>query len=201
MLPNCDKPRRLGTLLLALTLAACSSAPKTPVSDTTASTVQAPSELPREYREALQLMENGRYAEAVAPLQKLTQKRQEWSGPYTNLGIAYAHLGQNEAALQALEQAVRANPSNAAAHNQLGMLYREAGRFDAARAAYQAALKANPNYGLAHRNLGILFDLYLQQPAQALQHYRAYAAQQAGKDEEIAMWIAELEQRMGNRGQ
>ncbi len=179
--------------VVGLLLSACASSPK-PVSQGA-----APADLPRDYQQALQLMQEGRYADAIVPLEKLTRSYSDASGPYTNLGIAHANLGNSTAAIEALERAVKTNPANAVAQNQLGMLYREAGRFDDAQTAYKAALAADAGYPLAHRNLGILFDLYLQQPAQALPHYEAYAQAQAGEDQEINIWIAELKQRLGVR--
>ena len=51
-------------------------------------------------------------------------------------------------------------------------------------AAYDAALTLEPDYALAHRDIGILYDLYLQQPAQALTHYKRYL-ELAGDDPPI----------------
>lgn len=99
-------------------------------------------------------------------------------------------------AIQALEKAVSSKP-NAPAYNQLGILYRESGRFTDARGAYAAALKVNPDYALAHRNLGILLDIYLQQPQQALVHYRAYEKLSGGQDAEATLWVVEMQQRLG----
>lgn len=105
--------------------------------------------------------------------------------------------GRRADAITALEQAVAGRPDNAAAFNRLGMLYREAGRFADARAAYASALRIDPDYALAHRNLGILLDIYLQQPVQALEHYRAYARLAGAGDVEAGLWVAELERRVG----
>lgn len=111
--------------------------------------------------------------------------------------LELAGNGRRADAIAALEQAVADQPANAAAFNRLGMLYREAGRFADARAAYASALRIDPDYALAHRNLGILLDIYLQQPVQALEHYRAYARLAGAGDTEAGLWVAELERRMG----
>lgn len=111
--------------------------------------------------------------------------------------LKLAEDGRRADAIAALEQTVTAQPTNAAAHNRLGMLYREAGRFADARTAYASALRIDPDYALAHRNLGILLDIYLQQPAQALEHYRAYARLAGAGDAEAGLWVAELERRVG----
>lgn len=111
--------------------------------------------------------------------------------------VQLANAGQDADATLALEQTVKTQPNNIAAYNRLGMLYRAAGRFEDARKAYESALSINPNYALAHRNLGILLDIYLQQPQQALVHYRAYAQLGGDQDGEAALWVAELQQRLG----
>lgn len=178
---------------LSLLLTACASAPEPAPQGG-----GAPAELPREYQQALQMMQEGRYEDAIPALEKLTRSHSGAAGPYTNLGIAYSRTGNSTAAVAALEQAVRNNPASAAAHNQLGMSYREAGRFADARKAYESALAADSSYVLAHRNLGILLDVYLQMPAEALPHYEAYAQAQGGEDKEISLWIAELKQRIGS---
>jgi Flp pilus assembly protein TadD len=110
--------------------------------------------------------------------------------------VLQAKADPNSDAIQALEKTVQAKPT-ASAYNQLGILYRESGRFTEARAAYGSALKINPDYALAQRNLGILLDIYLQQPQQALVHYRAYAQLAGEHDKEAALWVAEIQQRLG----
>lgn len=113
--------------------------------------------------------------------------------------LQLARDGHRADAIAALEQAVMVRPANAAAHNRLGMLYREAGRFADARKAYETALDIDPEYALAHRNIGILLDIYLQQPVQALEHYRAYARLAGEGDAEAGLWVAELQRRLGTQ--
>ena len=94
-----------------------------------------------------------------------------------------------------LEEVVAKFPDSAVAWNELGILRRRAGHFPDADEAYLRALGADQNYALAHRNRGILMDLYMGQPAEALQHYRRYV-EIAGADDEVDAWIAELELRV-----
>ncbi|MFQ5642996.1 MAG: tetratricopeptide repeat protein, partial [Thiogranum sp.] len=133
-----------------------------------------PVRLPRSYDNALVLMQSGDYAAAIPVLQAFIEEQPQLAGPYINLGIAYRRTGQPDAALTALTKAAELNPGNTITYQQLGMTYREQGNFEAALEAYTNALKLDSGYALAHRNIGILYDLYLQQPALALDHYKRY---------------------------
>ncbi len=182
-------------ILVALLLAACSTAPKVKTAPS-AAPVEIGEEVRSRYQAALALMQAGKDEEAAAILQQMTRDYPRLAGPYVNLGILYSRGGRSEEAEQALRKAIALRPDNAAAHNALGILYRELGRFDEALAAYQAALKADPRYAYAHLNLGILLDIYLQRPAEALPHYEAYQALQARPDKTVALWIVDLKRRL-----
>lgn len=145
---------------------------------------------------ARQAYEAGDLATAEAELKKLTERWPELSGPWLNLGIVQSRAGNTEAAEQSLRQAIAVNDSNVFAWNQLAALLRDAGRFDESLQCYTEALARWPDYGDAHRNLGILFDLYLHQPQQALEHYRAAQALREEPDKQLAGWIVDLERRL-----
>jgi len=188
--PYCNKTLA-ACLALLLLLAGCSS---TATRDgKTAEAIK----LPRSYDNALVLMQHGNYAEAIPVLQAFIEEQPQLAGPYINLGIAYRKTGQPDAALTALTKAVELNPDNAIAYQQLGMTYREQGNFDAALEAYNNALKPDADYALAHRNIGILYDLYLQQPALALEHYKRYLELIGEPDQTVSRWVIDLERRTG----
>ncbi len=159
------------------------------------STPQAATKLPRAYEQALGLMRTGDYPAAIPALQAFIEEQPELAGPRVNLGIAFRQTGQHDKALQALHEAVRLNPDSATAHHQLGIEYREQGRFESAQQAYQQALTLDADYALAHRNIGILYDLYLQQPVLALDHYRSYLELETEPDKTVNRWVVDLERR------
>jgi Flp pilus assembly protein TadD len=64
-----------------------------------------------------------RPADAIATYTQLTQDYPELPEPYNNLAALYAAQGQFDKARDALEEAVRANPSYAIAHENLGDVY------------------------------------------------------------------------------
>ena len=53
-----------------------------------------------------------------------------------------------------------------------------------------------PRTYLENDNLGILYDLYLQQPAAALNHYRTYLELSPQPDNEVRDWVVDLERRV-----
>jgi tetratricopeptide (TPR) repeat protein len=159
-------------LILTLLLAGgCANAPDR-------STGQRPVDvtpvLREQYRQAIETMKAGQWDAAITRLESITRENDRLSGPYLNLGIAYAHSGDREKAIAALQVSIERNPVNPIAYNQLGILYRQSGEFEQARTMYEHALQADPACADAQWNLGVLNDLYLQQPAEAQQYYERY---------------------------
>jgi tetratricopeptide (TPR) repeat protein len=194
LLPSSNKCLPI-CLAAALLLGGCGS---TPSRQEGASAASAQQKLPRDYEQALSLMRSGDYGAAVPVLQKFSEDNPKLAGPYVNLGIAYTQLGEPGAALVALDKAVALNPASAAAQLQRGIVFRERGDFQAALGAYDKALSLQPDYALAHRNIGILYDIYLQQPAKALTHYKRYMELANGDDKTVNGWIIDLERRSGS---
>ena len=193
LLPYFNKPVLVGFTILTL-LNGCSNAPLRSESPDSAS--ESPT-LPRDYENALALMQSGDYPTAVIAIQRFIDKNPDLAGPWLNLGIAYRFTGDRNAALEALSKSVELNPSNPAAYQQLGILYRERGQFDAALESYDRALELDPGYAMAHRNIGILYDLYLQRPNLALDHYRKYLELMGNDDPEVDRWVTDLQRRSG----
>jgi tetratricopeptide (TPR) repeat protein len=195
LLPYCNKCLA-ACLAGVLLLTGCSSTPTR--TDDTAKPATEPVKLPGDYDKALVLMQSGDYKAAIPVLLAFIDQRPELAGPYINLGIAYQQTGDTENASKALQKAIALNPANAAAHLQLGILHREQGNFEAALSAYSTALNLNNDYALAHRNIGILYDLYMQQPARALDHYKKYLELASEPDQNVTRWVVDLERRSGS---
>lgn len=79
--------------------------------------------------------------------------------------------------------------------NQKAIGLRQAGRFADARAAYEQALADQPQAAAPTLNLAILHDLYLGEPARALELMQHYMTLQANGDATVQKWIAELKNR------
>jgi tetratricopeptide (TPR) repeat protein len=144
---------------------------------------------------ALRALRAGRHDEAEKALRALTQAHPVLGGPHANLGILYRQAGKPNESVAALEKAVAASPEQALFHNQLGISYRAQGQFQKARGAYERAIELDAGYAAPVLNLGILNDLYLGEPARALELYERYQALAGGKDATVAKWATELKNR------
>ncbi len=190
LLPCCNKTLAACMAILLL-LSGCSG------TTTRNGKTAEPAKLPRGYDNALVLMQGGDYQTAIPVLQAFIENHQQLAGPYINLGICYQKTGRIDAAVAALIKATELNPDNTVAYQQLGITYREQGNFEAALDAYTSALKLDSDYALAHRNIGILYDLYLQQPTLALDHYKRYLQLIGEPDQTVNRWVVDLERRTG----
>jgi tetratricopeptide (TPR) repeat protein len=192
LLPSCNNTLLASLVVGLLLLNGCSSTASRHATPSEAAKVQP---LPRDYENALTLMRSGDYGAAIPVLQDFSGRHPDLAGPCVNLGIAYRQIGDKAAALAALDKAIELNPDNAPAYLQRGIMLREAGDFQGALHAYDQALTLQPDYALAHRNIGILYDLYLQQPGQALTHYKRYLELIDDDDKTVSGWVIDLERR------
>ena len=151
--------------------------------------------LQQAYDQALAHLRAGRDKEAEQALLALTLRAPELSGPHANLGVVYHRSGRTKEAIEALNRAIALNPRRAVYYNELGIINRQEGKFDDARRAYRKALDTDPDYALAHLNIAILYDLYLQEPKQALPHYQRYQQLLPAEDKTVTKWIIELQRR------
>ena len=148
------------------------------------------------FESAMRLLEQGAYDSGIALLADVTEAAPHVTSLHIDLGIAYGQVGDLERAEDSIKKALQLNPRHPVAHNELGILYRKTGRFERARKSYQRALDVYPNFHFARRNLAILCDVYLGDLGCALEHYQAYS-QAVADDEAVAIWIADLRDRVG----
>jgi tetratricopeptide (TPR) repeat protein len=120
----------------------------------------------------------------------------EESIPSFRRGEQLRDSGDLEGAAAAFADAARFAPMNPAPLNELGLIRRQQGQFAAAAEAYEQALALVPEHAPTHRNLGVLRDLYLDDPAGAIEPYERYKAI-TGEDRPISGWIADVRRRAG----
>jgi len=154
------------------------------------------SDVERDFKNAVVLMQQGKYANAIAVLNTVIEREKRLPAPYVNLAIANNKLGDTRAAEEDLIHALKLDIGHPVANNELGLLYRKKGKFRAARTAYENAIKAHPDYLPAIKNLGVLCDLYMHDFECALQQFEDYLELQPD-DKTVAIWVADVKQRLG----
>ena len=149
-----------------------------------------------DFNRAVVLLKNQDYGGAIDLLERVIERSPGVTAPYIDIAIAYQHAGNPELAEEHLKTALELFPGHPVASNEYGLLYRKTGRFAEARRVYEEALARFPEYYPAHRNLGILCDLYLSDPACALEHYEIYSEARP-EDKQVKLWVADLRARLG----
>jgi tetratricopeptide (TPR) repeat protein len=152
--------------------------------------------LRRDFDRAVAMLKDEDYDEAIVLLEKVIEKSPGVTAPYIDIAIAYGRTGAPDQAEENLKTALELFPEHPVACNEYGLLYRRIGRFTEARAMYEKAIARFPDYYPAHRNLGIVCDLYLDDPACALEHYEIYSEARP-EDKQVKLWVADLRARLG----
>jgi Tfp pilus assembly protein PilF len=150
-----------------------------------------------DFARAVELLNNQDYDEAIDLLKRVIEQSPGVTAPYIDIAIAYGQIGKPEEAEANLNIALNMVPNHPVASNVYGLLCRKGGRFAEAREIYEKALDSYPEYYPLHRNLGILCDLYLNDAASALEHYRIYS-QAMPDDRQVKWWITDLSARTEN---
>ena len=104
--------------------------------------------------------ELGKTSDAISTFIKLSEEFPELPEPLNNLAVLYASQGQFDKARAVLEQALRTNPSYAAAHENLGDIYGKLATQAYNRALQLEAPASAPATPPAAK-LALLRDLYL----------------------------------------
>jgi Tfp pilus assembly protein PilF len=184
-------------VIVFLLLSACAIQPSQKTGATKQENIEVDSEVQRLFDQAVDLLKQEQYDNAIALLSTVVEREQRLTAPYVDLAMAYRAKGDDSKAEENLMKALDIDLADPVANNELGLLYRKLGRFDDAKKAYTNALTEHPDYLPVIRNLGILCDLYLRDLECALEQYEQYQ-QQMPDDKTVQIWIADLKARMGN---
>lgn len=158
--------------------------------------VAIPAEAQGLFDEALQALQAGQTEQANLSFKELVARYPTFSSPLINLGIMEQKANRHEAAIGYFKRALQLDATSVLANTNLGMSYRQLGQFKAAEAAYLAAIAADPAYARVHLNLGVLYDMYLQQPQQAIQEYETYQSLQSSPDAKVDKWLKDVKGRL-----
>src|SRR5512146_108467 len=152
----------------------------------------------RDFDRAVAMLKDQDYGRAIELLEKVIGRSPGVTAPYIDIAIAYQRTGKPSLAEEHLQTALKLFPGHPVACNEYGLLYRKTGRFAEARAIFEKAIERFPDYYPVHKNLGILCDLYLNDPACALEHYETYSKARPD-DAQVPLWIADLRARQGRK--
>jgi tetratricopeptide (TPR) repeat protein len=144
-------------LLLLLALAVASNAQGTSSAKSGASASTEASEKDRLFRTGAEAYESGRYADAVAPLEKLVRVAPEVFEVHELLGLVYAAQSQDAKANDHLAKAVRLKPDSAAARSNLAASYARLGKMELAEEHFSKAAELEPNTYDTNHNLGAAY--------------------------------------------
>ncbi|MEW6683144.1 MAG: tetratricopeptide repeat protein [Nitrospirota bacterium] len=148
------------------------------------------------FQKGTTLVEDGKFKEARTVFENLRTNYPHVSVFHNNLGVVYKRLGLLPEAVAAYQQAIEIQPQYPEAYYNLGLALREQGEFRQAEDAYRRALDVAPDFRDATYNLAVLYDLYLNEPEKAIQHYETYLASGGEGREEVTIWIAALHKRV-----
>ena len=101
------------------------------------------------------LRDSGKTNDAIATFTKLTEDYPELPEPYNNLAVLYAGQSQFDKARNALEMAIRTNPSYATAHENLGDIYAKL-----ASQAYNKALQLDNGNPAVPPKLALIREIF-----------------------------------------
>jgi tetratricopeptide (TPR) repeat protein len=153
-----------------------------------------------QFNKGIQFLESGRTKEARSQFEKLRDAYPKMSIFHANLGVAYKRLGLLPEAISSYQRALEIDRRTADVYYNMAIALREQGEFRKAEEAYRTALAISPDFRDAHYNLAVLYDLYLNQPDEAIRHYQNFLEQGGEGSKEIQIWIVALQKRMDGSG-
>lgn len=160
------------------------------------------------YLQGLSYFEQGQLENAQRVFESLVMSNPDRVELHNALGVLFRRRGMPDKAITEYTMAISLAESASTAssgrfasselYNNLAIAYREHGEFKKAEETYRKAIALNPRFATAYYNLGVLYDLYLNQPSDAVRCYREYQ-KLAGQNQTVDVWIADLEQRTARR--
>ena len=109
-------------------------------------------------RSALDLVNAGKYDEAIAGLDKFLKEHPNSALGLEILGAALALKGNTDQGLAALKRAATLDPRRSSAITKIGDIYLAKGQVNEARQQFLRAIGISPDDRRAHQRLGLIFE-------------------------------------------
>jgi len=93
------------------------------------------------------LMQQFRYEQAVAVLERALALNPDYAAALNDLAYGYADMGNFEKAFAAMDRYVALEPDQPNPHDSYGEILRMAGKLDAALEQYRMSIRIDPNFG------------------------------------------------------
>ena len=93
------------------------------------------------------LMQQQRYEQAVAVLERAVALYPDYAAALNDLAYGYADTGNFERAFTAMDRYVALEPDQPNPHDSYGEILRMAGKFEAALEQYRMSIRIDPNFG------------------------------------------------------
>ena len=148
-----------------------------------------------EYRQALQLYQQGRLAEAFRVCVRLDKAAPRQPAVLELVAVVALGLGKVELACTKLQEQVRLQKRNASAHSNLSMALYAAGMVAEAVRQAQKAIKLEPGLAQAHNNLGNAYKKLGDLDRAAVAYRRALAL--GVNDPRVTMNLSETCYQLG----
>jgi tetratricopeptide (TPR) repeat protein len=155
-----------------------------------------PARMTAQFDRAVAQAKAGQLSDAELEFKQLMEATPTFAGAPYNLGVLVRGQDRFEEAEQAFAEAARRTPRSVLALTELGLTQRLRGNFSGAEQSYLAALRLDPVYAPVLRNYAVLKDLYLGDPAAAVEPLERYKVL-TGEDRPVSSWIADVKQRAG----
>lgn len=189
---------RFVSIVLLMSLSACSLLkPKPEVVDTGPKEQPLPPALVDSYNAGLELLAEEDQQLALEHWSQLTEQFPQYPGNWANLAIVQYRKEQFEESLASLVQSLEIKSDFCPSFKLKGLVERELGKFQEAETSYLAAAGCDPQDANVRYNLGILYDLYMNDLPKALEQYQLAQSLMPEKDENMAVWIPDLQRRSG----
>ena len=109
-------------------------------------------------KEAQQLIQSGKYEEAMVRLEKVVILEPRNAEAYNNLGVVLKKLGKTEEAFEQYKKALSLEAQCAECLNNLGVLYLSNRDLAEAEVQFQKALQSKLDYADPYFHLGMLYE-------------------------------------------